>query len=108
MAQNDMLDKALAIGANADWITPLWSMLGGVLGWWHHFAVPRDLYADIDAMLRQKRLRQHNVMIVDDVVCFDSPAGQAKLVALLLRQRFGLEFVRPRKFQKTGRKRGRK
>jgi hypothetical protein len=95
MPQNDALDRILSAGSSMDGFTPLLSMTGGALGWWRHFIVPRAVYADVHALLQQKRLPMRNVMIVDDVVCFDIDAGSAPLVALLLRQQFGIEFSRP-------------
>ena len=33
MAQDDLLDRALAFGSQADWFTPLLSMVGGAPRW---------------------------------------------------------------------------
>ena len=108
MADNDTLDKILAIGASADWYTPLLSMTGGALGWWRHFAIPKELYADVHMLLRDKRIAMRNVMLIDDVCAFDADAGSAPLVALLLRQHFGVEFIHPPRWLKHPRRRPRR
>ena len=87
--------KFYTIGASLDWFTRLLSMTFCALGWWRHLGVPRDIYADVDAMMRQKRLAMRNVTIIGDVVHFDVDEAQAPLVAMLLSQHFGVGFARP-------------
>ena len=105
MADNDTLDKFLAAGSSMDWFTPLLSMFGGALGWWRHFAIPKELYPDVEALLRDKRIAIRNVMLIDDVCAFDADADSAPLVALLLRQHFGVEFTRSPRWLKHRRPR---
>ena len=109
MADNDSaLDKTLSLLASADWFTPLLSMVGGVLGWWRHFVIPKPLYPDVHMLMQQKRLPMRNVMLIDDVCAFDADAGSAPLVALLLRQHFGVEFIHPPRWLKHPRRRPRR
>ena len=108
MADNDTFDKILDIGASMDWFTPLLSMTGGALGWWRHFAIPKELYPDIHALLRDKRITMRNWQHIDGVCTFDIDAGSAPLVALLLRQHFGVEFTRPPRWLTHPRRRPRR
>lgn len=94
-SDNDTLDKILAAGASMDVVTPLLSMIGGSLGWWRHFAVPKELYPDVHMLLRDKRIAMRNVMLIDDVCAFDVDVGPAPLVADWLSRYWGVEFARP-------------
>ena len=95
MADNDTLDKILDIGASANGIEPLWSLLTEALGFTRPFTVGFDQMAQVEAMLQAEGLRARNGFVTGDKYCFDADAGSAPLVALLLRQHFGVEFTRP-------------
>ena len=108
MAQDDMLDRALAFGASMDWFTPLLSMTGGALGWWRHFAIPKELFPDVHALLRAKRIAMRNWQHIDGVCTFDIDAGSAPLVADWLSRYWGIEFTRPPRWLAHRRRRPRR
>lgn len=93
MADNDTLDKVLAIGSSANGIEPLWSLLTEALGLTRPFTVDFGQMTAVEAMLQAKGLRARNGFVTGDKYCFDAAADSAPLVALLLRQHFGVEFV---------------
>lgn len=91
MARGDALDRALAIGASADWITPAWMMFSDWMGWTRSIVVPRDLYVDTRILFKDRGMKLGTTLIIDDVVHISVPAQQHSLALLLLKQNFGIE-----------------
>jgi hypothetical protein len=85
MAKRDGVDKFLAVGGGFDWITPVVSLLGGMLGRVVTFKCHRDDYPAVQMRLLRAGIRCRNVNTTGDMVVFDVRRDEAGLSRQLLR-----------------------
>lgn len=69
--EQDMLDRALAIGGGMDWITPIASLIGRIFGGYRTYKVKTSQYPDELMRLRKQGRTPINVNQTGEWTVFD-------------------------------------
>jgi len=90
LAEVQMIDKILQIGAYGDLITPIVSMIQDITnGPSCGFGLPRDIglsARDVERLLRSRGVKVWGLMVIDDLIIFRVRKAQAAWTKYLLDQ----------------------